>query len=217
MLESSFPSLSEENGLLELSEDDLNIYCIGISTGGEAELKMAKASSLRRIVATTIDPQGKVYAEEKIARYGLSDRIKVKLEDIKDPLPYPEGLFDFVYARLVLHYLSKQHLASSLKEILRVLKQGGKFFVVVRSDECLEARHPEARMDPKTGMTTYPASGALYSRCFYSEETIQKALEDAGFVLGKCKTYPERLCIDFERKRPSLQEDLLIEIVAAKP
>jgi 2-polyprenyl-3-methyl-5-hydroxy-6-metoxy-1,4-benzoquinol methylase len=45
-------------------------------------------------------------------------------------LPYPDGTFDFVYSINVLHHiLSADRRAAALREIVRVLKPGGVFFL----------------------------------------------------------------------------------------
>lgn len=210
-------STSEKNGLAILSERDQTIYSVGISTAGLAEIHMATASPKRHIIATTIDKEGADFAQTRIRESGLSERIEVKLEDIKAPLPYGDEHFDFVYARLVLHYLSKTDLTCALKELHRIVKKGGKIFVVVRSKDCLEAQSKTSSFDPESGMTTYISeSGHSLSRFFHDKDSIQTFLSAAGFHINHIKTYNEQLCIDFHRTKPSKQPDALIEVLASK-
>jgi cyclopropane fatty-acyl-phospholipid synthase-like methyltransferase len=208
-------SISENNGLKCLTEKDKKIYSIGISTGGAAEIRMVKNLE-RHVTATTIDPNGAAFAKKQISNLGLSPQIDVKIEDVSQPLPYPEGYFDFLYARLVLHYLPKQSLESALKELFRILKTDGKMFVVVRSTDCLEAHGKNVTFDPDTGLTTYSSGQHLYSRYFHTEKSIQQYLISAGFSIRYIDTYQEQLCIDFERTKLSKQIDSLIEVLAVK-
>jgi predicted SAM-dependent methyltransferase len=210
------PSISENNGLESLTDEDLVIYSVGISTGGSAEMRMAMAHPSCHIMATTIDVKGAQFANKHIEEAGLLDRIEVKIEDVSKPLCYPDEFFDFIYARLVLHYLSRKALIQTLNELHRVLKPSGRIFVVVRSSDCLEAKSEDATFDPETQMTTYSSNGNTYKRYFHTEESIQNHLIAAGFSILQVKKYEELLCIDFERLQPASQADTLIEVLASK-
>ncbi len=134
-------SISERNGIDFLCPTDKKIYSVGISIGGLAEIKMTQSDRQRHIIATTIDLAG----AERIRESGLSDEIEVKIEDVSQPLPYPNCHFDYIYARLVLHYLAKDALTSALAELYRILRTEGKIFIVVRSVDCLEASDKAAQ------------------------------------------------------------------------
>jgi ubiquinone/menaquinone biosynthesis C-methylase UbiE len=168
------------------------------------------------VVATTLDEEGARFAKAKIEEAGLSDKIEVKIESVASRLPYADGFFDFIYARLVLHYLSIQDLPLALEELYRVLKVKGKLFIVVRSSDTWEAKGADAVLDPITGLTTYTANGQSVSRFFHTTESMQKFLTDSGFRIDRLKTYNERLCVDFQRKIAAEQEDALIEMLAYK-
>ncbi len=209
------PSISENNGITALSENDLYVYSVGISTGGAAEMRMAELNPLRQIIASTIDPEGAHFAQKQINAKGLSKQVHVKIEDVTKPLPYENASFDFIYARLVLHYLPKNELKQALAELHRILKSGGRLFVVVRSTDCHEATSKNAIHDPLTGLTTYTSNnGDSYSRFFHTEHSIQEYLKAAGFTIQSIKSYEEQLCIDFQRTKPSNHIDLLIEVLA---
>ncbi len=210
------PSISEDNGLALMTKQDKRIYSVGISTGAAAEMRMALASPSRHIIASTLDPEGIRFAKAQVEAAGMQDQIEVKLEDVAKSIPYSDGAFDFIYARLVLHYLSKSSLIQALDELFRVLKPGGKLFVVVRSVDCVEAKGPDATLDPKTGMTTYHSNGLTFTRYFHTEKSIQEHLLSVGFQIQHVKSYREQLCIDFQRKQLSEHVDALIEVLATK-
>jgi ubiquinone/menaquinone biosynthesis C-methylase UbiE len=125
--------MSEDNGLEILSSKDQKIYSVGISTGGVAEMRMALSSPERHIIATTLDAKGAAFVRDRVAKSGLSKQIEIKIENVAKKLPYADGYFDYIYARLVLHYLSKIDLQYALRELYRILASDGKLFVVVRS------------------------------------------------------------------------------------
>ncbi len=216
LADSHLSSISENHGLETLSEGDQRIYSVGISTGGAAEMRMAAADPKRRIIATTIDLDGAAFMRKQIEKRGLARQIDVKIEDVSKPLPYPNASFDFIYARLVLHYLPKRELAQALGELYRILKRGGKIFIVVRSVECPEACGKNAVFDPHTGMTRYTSNHGSFSRYFHSEESIQEYLRSSQFQIKYATSYEEQLCIDFQRTEPASQLDVLIETLAIK-
>lgn len=210
-------SISENNGIATLNDEDLQILSVGISTGGIAEMRMAESNPQRMIIATTIDVEGANFARKQIEARGLSKNVLVKIEDVSKPLPYEDDYFDFIYARLVLHYLPKTKLIQALGELHRVLKVGGKLFVVVRSSNCYEATSKKALFDPITGLTTYVSNnGNSYSRFFHTENSIQEYLKATGFNIQRVHSYEEQLCIDFERTKPSNHIDVLIEVLCSK-
>lgn len=212
-----YQSFSENNGIANLKNDDLQIYSIGISTGGIAEMRMAELNPQRIVIATTLDAKGADFAREQIEAKGLSKQVIVKIEDVSKPLPYEDCSFDFIYARLVLHYLPKIELLQALDELHRVLKKNGKIFIVVRSLKCYEATFENAIHDPITGLTTYTSNdGSSYSRFFHSENSIQEYLKSMGFTIQHVNSYEEQLCIDFQRTQLSPYIDPLIEVVSLK-
>ena len=140
-MKENLESISERNGIDLLIPIDKKIYSVGISTGGLAEIRMAQSDRKRHIIATTVDFTG----AERIEESGLSNQIEVKIEDVGQPLPYPDSHFNYIYARLVLHYLAKDVLTSALAELYRILRTEGKIFIVVRSIDCVEASDKAAQ------------------------------------------------------------------------
>lgn len=215
-------SISEDNGIAALTNDDLQVLSVGISTGGVAEIRMAEANPKRHIVATTIDEEGVAFAQKYIAEKHLDGQIETKIEDVAEPLPYRDAYFDYVYARLVLHYLPKDKLVAALAELHRVLKPGGRLFVVVRSTQCPDATREDAHFDPVTNLTscsfTDDKTGKVhsYSRYFHTEDSISKYVAETGFNVAYTKAYDEHLYVDFMRTELSPKTDNVIELLATK-
>ena len=65
----------------------------------------------------------------ELARRRLGDDADLRLADLADPLPFPDGAFDDVVACLVLHYL--KDWTAPLAELRRVLVPGGRLIVAV--------------------------------------------------------------------------------------
>lgn len=215
------PSISEEHGLSLIDQDDLVVFSPGISTAGFAEIRMAQANPLRKVVATTIDERGLKFAQEVIDEVGFQDQIETKLEDLREAGDYPREYFDFIYARLVLHYLSAQDLDKVLANFHRTLKPDRKLFIVVRSAKNIPNSRDIA-VDEKTKLTSIPHRNAqgqvtyLETRYFHTPDSIRQHLEQASFDIKHIEEYREQLYKDFMRKEFSPNFDHVIEVQAAK-
>ncbi len=214
-------SKSEKRALKLLDEKIENILSIGISTGGSAEVNFARKCPKAEIVATTVDEKGLEFTNEKLKAFEVGKRIVTKLEDVSKKMPYKDNTFDFVYARLILHYLTKQQLEDALSEIFRVLKPNGKFFVVARNNKEWELTKPEfiISYDEETNITTYYEQWAykiIRKRQFLSEEQLNELLNRHNFKILSCKSYREYLYTDYERTIKSNKPNFLTELVATK-
>ncbi len=216
-------SKSEKRALRQLDKNMTNILSVGISTGGSAEINIARKCKNATIIATTIDKKGLDFSNEKLQNYTESKRIKTKIEDVSKKMPYKNDTFDFIYARLVLHYLTKQQLDNALNEIHRVLKPNGKFFIVARNKKEWELKKPEfiISYDEKTNMTTYYDQWKyerIRTRQFLSKEELKSILKNHNFKIKSSKDYREYLYVDYERtnKLKSSKPNYLTEIIATK-
>ena len=212
------PSKTEDYAIKLIPYNTRNILSIGISTGCSAEVRMAQRYYATRIIATTIDKEGRDYARRVVAKYGLTKQIQVKLEDVRNPMPYPDEAFDLVYARLVLHYLTKQEFEHALNEIYRVLKPGGLFYIVMHSirDKNLKKMHPT--YDAETNLVTFTnQTGARVKRQFFDIDELVEILTDYGFNIARTKICKEKLYVDFQRTKEWNHKSKLISVVAYKP
>ena len=209
-------SISELDGLNLVKEDMNNILSIGISTNGNAEIEMTNRSNAI-VTATTIDTRGIEKTREIVKEKGLEDRIILKVEDVRDKGIYEDNSFDYIYARLVLHYLTDIELKDVLQELKRVLKDNGILYIVVRSDKCDEIKNGFISYNEETGMTEHKTfTGNIVKRRFHSYESISKAIEEAGLKIKEIKDYDEVLYADYERTIPVNVRNNLIEVVCFK-
>ncbi len=219
---SIFKSSKSEKRFLKLLDKDVeNILSIGISTGGSAEINMAKVCPKAQIVATTIDEKGLLFTKEQLEKYEENSRITAKIEDVSKKMPYKGNAFDVVYARLVLHYLTKGQLECALKEIHRILKPNGIFYIVARSKSEWELSKPEfiISYDKETNITTYYEQWEkkiIRKRQFFTEDELKEILSSHGFKIESCKSYNEYLYTDYQRTIKSKKPNFLTEVVARK-
>ena len=212
-------SQSEQAGLENVPLNSELIYSVGVSTAGNAEMAFLERLPKTKVVASTLDDKGGELVSDLIEKKKLGDKISVKIEDVSQPLPYPDNNFDYIYARLVLHYLTKQELTNSLQELYRVTKENGRIFVVVQSVNNPQATTEKIDYDDETGLTTYVPTdepSKVLKRFFHSQESISEFVEKAGFDVKSVRAYDEITYSDFARTiNPNNRE--LVEVVAEKP
>ena len=78
----------------------------------------------------------------ELARQRLGEDADVRVADLGAPLPYTDDAFDLVVASLSLHYV--KDWASTLAELRRVLKPGGRLIVSIIHPTVYAIVHPEA-------------------------------------------------------------------------
>ncbi|MBI2414605.1 class I SAM-dependent methyltransferase [candidate division WWE3 bacterium] len=181
---------------------------------------MAKANLNSKIIATTIDTEGLDFSIANIKELGLDKQIETKIEDLTKEYPYPANYFDYIYARLVLHYLSFQELDNVLNNFKKSLKSTGHLFIVVRSEKNVDRNKPDIEYDPITRLTkvfyrdenkNIIGTGVRY---FHTPETIKEHLEKAGFKIDYIKEFEEQLYKDFMRTKIAPRLDHVIEVHA---
>ncbi len=217
------PSISEKNGIQLVKSSFKNILSIGISTAGSAEIEMSKIAPSSHIIATTIDVEGMNYTKKIIEEEGLDTQIELKLEDVSEKMPYKDEQFDFVYARLVLHYLDNTKLEKALKEIKRVLKPKGLFYIVVRSRNEWEAKLEGTTYDEKTGITKYPVYETLGTknvkylyRRLHTIDSLKEFLLKENFNIKYVKEYKEECYKDYKRTEKVEFPNTIIECLVEK-
>lgn len=103
-------------------------WVLDVATGtGDVAIEIAKRSPLVHVVG--IDPSIEMLklASIKIKESGLSDRIQLK-EGVAEELPFPSCTFDAV--TIAFGIRNTQDPILSLKEMKRVLRKGGKVYVL---------------------------------------------------------------------------------------
>lgn len=207
---------SELHGLQAIPIDAMHVYSVGVNATGAAEIRLAEQNPCRTVIATTLDRHAVAGVETRARASNVANQITVKIEDVSRPLPYEDATFGFIYARLVLHYLSKQRLALALNSLHRVLQPGGQLYVVVRSQECPDYTDPAARHDSATGLSAL-RHNANDSRFYHTQETISGHLARAGLSITHIAQYDERLYTDLDCTRLAPYIDNVIEVHASRP
>jgi SAM-dependent methyltransferase len=82
----------------------------------------------------------------ELARRRLGPEADLRMADLAEPLPYPDGAFDDVVAGLVLHYL--EDWTGPLAELRRVLRPGGRLILAVDHPYVVDLLRREAGQEP---------------------------------------------------------------------
>lgn len=106
-------------------KSDEQILEFGFGTGQNLVFARQRNRNTQ-LTGVDIDPKVKAIAERKLARLDL--RLALDLYD-GETFPYPDNSFDKVFSSLVFHQLDSETKRSSLREIYRVLKPGGKLVI----------------------------------------------------------------------------------------
>lgn len=210
-------SISELDGINLINNNMENVLSVGISTNGNAEIEMLNKNENLFIIGTTIDKKGIEKTKKIVSDKKIEDRFLLKLEDVRDKDIYEDDSFDYIYSRLVLHYLTDSELNEVLKEFRRILKKDGLLYIVVRSDKCDEYINNLIKFDEKTGLSEHVTfTGVVDKRRFHNYETITKSVTDAGLNIKSIKDYDEVLYADYERTIPVDARNNLIEVISFK-
>ncbi len=78
----------------------------------------------------------------ELARRRLGEDASLRVADLSEPLPFPDGAFDDVVSALVLHYL--KDWTAPLAELRRVLKPRGRLIMAVNHPFVYKLVNPEA-------------------------------------------------------------------------
>jgi ubiquinone/menaquinone biosynthesis C-methylase UbiE len=73
------------------------------------------------------DPKALSRAKAKAARTGVSLRLD---QGFADELPYQSHSFDSVFSSFMFHHLEEENREKTLREVARVLKAGGSFYLL---------------------------------------------------------------------------------------
>jgi SAM-dependent methyltransferase len=103
---------------------------VGCGPGGVFALLDEAAEHQARITGIDISAAHLAYAHEQIATHGLADRVEVMQADLRDPLPFDDATFDWVWTADTLSSAEQeQGFPSALavvRDLVRVTRPGGR-------------------------------------------------------------------------------------------
>jgi cyclopropane-fatty-acyl-phospholipid synthase len=97
-----------------------HILEIGCGWGGFAEYAARHRGS--KVTCLTISPAQKAYAEERMRKHGLSDRVEIRLEDYRDHV----GTYDGVASIEMFEAVGEPYWPSYFAKVFSSLKEGAR-------------------------------------------------------------------------------------------
>ncbi|BGP14753.1 hypothetical protein JCM10213_004308 [Rhodosporidiobolus nylandii] len=140
-------------------------------------LAMAERWQETSFVALDIAPSS---VAPELLPSGLERRVDTVQHDLRQPLPFEDGAFDFVRVGFVNLALGEQHWASLIEEAMRVL-QAGCLFEVVEQDFTVWRKRPSSA-NPTTPTTPSMHSSFDPSDRFATIDTLFDDVLNSGFV-----------------------------------
>ena len=126
----------------------------------------------QEIHATDFSPNLVRHVSDRFAR---QPRFKGAMLSTSLPCPFPQGLFDVVFATEVIEHLVDHELDAMLTECRRLLKPGGQVFFTTPNNEDYDA-----------AKVFCPECGCIYHRWqhvrIWTADTLRTYMERAGFV-----------------------------------
>jgi ubiquinone/menaquinone biosynthesis C-methylase UbiE len=167
-------SLGQEQKLRQATIDlaeiqpGAKILEVGCGTGTVSLAAKKKAGPAGQVVGIDIAPDMIQQARRKAAKAGLDVRFEVERIEA---IPFPDNQFDLVLSSLMLHHIhgdaAKQQ---GMREIFRVLKPGGRLFIV----DATQPENPHLR-----GLASLVVGKEMLA---HSLQEFTPLLEQAGFT-----------------------------------
>ncbi len=122
------------------------------------------------------------YAIKKVSKVNQGSTFYFDMSDLPSWKVFPSGFFDIVVADLSLHYFDEKTTISIMKQINRILKDGGKLFARVNSINETEAGAGDGE-EIEPNFYKNPLRGI--NKRFFSEEDVHKYFSLVGTVAFK--------------------------------
>ncbi len=146
---------------------DSHILEIGCGWGGFAEYAAKHRGS--RVTCLTISPAQKAYAEERMSRNGLSDRVEILLEDYRDHV----GEYDGVASIEMFEAVGEAYWPSYFAKVYSSLKKGARAALqIITIDDDLFPRYRQ-RVD-------FIQQHIFPGGMLISEKVLKDQVTDAG-------------------------------------
>ena len=116
------PDIKNIDKLINMNSSG-NVLDISVGDGAHCDYFIENGYS---VYGTDISPLAIKTIEDKYPEHNWI------VHDTENKFPYVDNKFDIIFARLAIHYFSKESLSHILEDIHRILKPNGTFFILVK-------------------------------------------------------------------------------------
>ncbi len=162
----------------QIPDDDLRILDVCFGTGNST-LIIAENNSKNSITGVDLSENMLQVANRKIAEQGLSNVTTLRMDAVN--MDFEDASFDIVTSSFGLHEMEYPEMQSILREMHRVLKKGGKLYLV---DYQLQDTAMKRFLFRVYLLLTSPPHVKDFLK--YDWETI---MEECGFRIDKVEPY----------------------------
>ena len=159
------------------------LFKSGVISGGEKVLSLGCGDGVDEIfmaekgcvvTATDFVKECVNLTAKRAVEHNVKDRVITREQNLLEPLSFSDNEFDIIYANGSLHYFNDRQMRNIIGEAWRVLRQGGKFCIKVRSTD--DFRYEKAKLDGLLiDKDTYLMPDGVICR-FFSQVTIKEFL-----------------------------------------
>lgn len=156
---------------------------IGCGWGGFAEYAASERGA--SVVGITLSREQKAWAEERIARAGLSDRVEIRLQDYRDVT----GQFDRIVSIEMLEAVGERFWPTYFATLRRLVAPGGG--IALQGITIADDRYAEYRATPDFIQTHVFPGGMLPSPSLLTQHLVRAGLNvraDHGIGLDYAQT-----------------------------
>lgn len=152
--------------------------------GGRTLSKLAALAAQGKVYGLDYSEESVAASKKTNAHWIVNGRVEVRLGSVSE-LPFPDGMFDLVTA--VETHFWWADLPDDVREILRVLKPGGKLIIIAEVYKGANTKMAELceRYAPRTGMTLLDINEhrELFTNAGYSDVQVSVD-QDKGWLCG---------------------------------
>jgi ubiquinone/menaquinone biosynthesis C-methylase UbiE len=190
--------------------DNSLVLDLGGGTGADALFFLKKG---HRVILVDISNYALKLASEKASGSGFS--LDTRRADIGEgPIPLGDDSIDIVYSRLTLHYFNRQQTVNIIREVMRVMKVGGKAFITIKSPKDDKEMAFLKRTAEEMEDGVFKDRGEIKSR--FTREQWEQNLQEAGVLNSTVTEYEEDLSGRTDEVKSGSKKFLLNEIQFTK-
>ncbi|HEY5667562.1 MAG TPA: class I SAM-dependent methyltransferase [Candidatus Saccharimonadales bacterium] len=185
--------------------------------GGTGTDSIYFAEKWHVVVLVDIADEPLAKAEAHANELDLTGKLKTFQCDFSfGKLPLEDESVDIVYSRLALHYFESKVLAQLFSEVYRILRNGGKSYLSLKSpDDAAEMKFlSTTATEQEEGV--FNEDGRIKTR--YTIERLEKILGDANIPAGdfKVTAYTEKLDNGNDIVKSGVDEFIVNEVTISK-